>query len=184
MKLRIISGIYKGRQINVPKSNLVRPTTDRVRETLFNILLNKIDFDGAKVLDLYAGSGSLGLECLSRGAAEIHFVEQDFIIFKNLEKNIFLLQAEKQCILYKMNALKFTGKTSTHRYNLIVADPPFFKDDIYKVVDNLLHNKYLAAEAILIIERSIQTKEKDIENFKTEPFKIIGDNCLYEVSYP
>jgi len=183
MRLRIISGIYKGRQINVPRSELVRPTTDRVRETLFNILNNKIDFNGAIVLDLYAGSGSLGLECLSRGASEVHFVEHDFIIFKNLEKNIISLQVEKQCKLYKMNILKFTGKESNQKYDLIVADPPFFKDDIYKVVENVLNNKYLEKDAKMIIERSIQTKEKDIEHFKSSPFKIIGDNCLYEISY-
>ncbi len=182
MKLRIISGIYKGRQIIVPKSDLVRPTTDRVRETLFNILNNKIDFDGTTVLDLYAGSGSLGLECLSRGASDVHFVEQDFIILKNLKKNIISLQAEKQCKLYKMNAMKYTAKESNQKYDLIVADPPFFKDDIYKVVENVLNNKYLKKDAIMIIERSIQTKETDIEHLKIEPFKIIGDNCLYEIS--
>jgi 16S rRNA (guanine966-N2)-methyltransferase len=182
MKLRIISGIYKGRHINVPKSDLVRPTTDRVRETLFNILTNKIDLDGAKVLDLYAGSGSLGLECLSRGASEIHFVEQDSKIFKNLEKNIISLKVAKHCTLHKMNAIKFTGIACTNCYNLIVADPPFYKDDIYKVVENVLYNKYLARNAIMIIERSIHTKVKDIEHLKTDPFKIIGDNCLYEIS--
>ena len=182
MKLRIISGIYKGRYINMPKSDLVRPTTDRVRETLFNILNNKIDFNGAKILDLYAGSGSLGLECLSRGASEVHFVEQDFTVFENLKKNIISLQAEKHCRLHKISAIKFTGSACAHNYNLILADPPFFKDDIYKVVENVLYNKYLANNAKMIIERSIQTKEKDIKHLKTEPFKTIGDNCLYEIS--
>lgn len=182
MKLRIISGIYKGRQINVPKSDLIRPTTDRVRETLFNVLNNKIDFEGAKILDLYAGSGSLGFECLSRGASEIHFVEKDFLIHKNLNKNISLLQAENHCIVHKMSVLKYSAINSNYSYDLILADPPFFKDDIYKVVENILLNKYLAEEAIMIIERSIQTKEKDMENFSKEPFKIIGDNCLYEIS--
>jgi 16S rRNA (guanine966-N2)-methyltransferase len=66
-------------------------------------------------------------------------------------------------------------------YDLIIADPPYFKDDIYKVVENLLINKYFAEEGFMIIERSIQTKEKDIDNFKVEPFKIIGDSCLYEI---
>ena len=82
MKMRIISGEAKGRQIFVPKSDLIRPTTDRVRETLFNLLNNRISFEGIKVLDLYAGSGSLGLECISRGAAEVNFVEMNFVIKK------------------------------------------------------------------------------------------------------
>ncbi|NNL22478.1 MAG: 16S rRNA (guanine(966)-N(2))-methyltransferase RsmD [Ignavibacteriaceae bacterium] len=182
MKLRIISGIYKGRQINVPKSEKVRPTTDRVRESLFNILTNKIVFYSIKILDLYAGSGSLGLECLSRGASEVHFVEQDFIIYKNLEQNISSLNAENSCKIFKTTANRFSSKESKTKYNLILADPPFFKNDIYNVVKNIIHNKYLAKDAIMIIERSIQTKEKDIEYLKQEPFKIIGDNCLYEIS--
>jgi len=181
MKLRIISGAFKGRRIAVPKSELVRPTTDRVRETLFNILNNRIDFGDIKVLDLYAGSGSLGLECLSRGAGIIHFVEQDSFINKQLGQNILLLNAEKNCVVYKMNVLQFVIANNS-RYDLILADPPFFKNDIYQVVEKVLTNKILADESFMIIERSIQTKARDIENFKTEPFKIIGDNCLYEIS--
>lgn len=66
-------------------------------------------------------------------------------------------------------------------YNLILADPPFFKYDIYKVIDNLLINKYINNNGIIIIERSIQTKQKDAEYFKIQPIKIIGDSCIYEL---
>jgi 16S rRNA (guanine966-N2)-methyltransferase len=183
MRMRIISGAAKGRFINVPKSDLIRPTTDRVRETLFNILNNKISFDGIKVLDLYAGSGSLGLECFSRGASEIHFVEKNYVIQKNLEININSLQAEKNCKVFKVPALKFSNLFREKVYDLILADPPFFQYDIYNVVENLLNNKYFHSETKMIIERSIQTKEKDISNFKVEPFKVIGDSCLYEITY-
>lgn len=181
MKMRIISGEFKGRRINVPDSKLIRPTTDRVRETLFNLLNNKIDFENRKVLDIYAGSGSLGLECLSRGATEVHFVEKNFVIYKNLQENINSLNASQNCKIYKMEALKFSSTFKELNYDLILADPPFFKDDIYKVVENLLINKYFAEGGFIIIERSVQTKEKDIINFKVEPFKIIGDSCLYEI---
>lgn len=183
MRLRITSGNLKGRYINVPKSELVRPTTERVRQTIFNILNNKISFDGIRVLDLYAGSGALGFECLSRGASEIHFVEKKSDIYKNLEANIKLLDAVNNCKVYKMPALKFSLLKKEYVYDLILADPPFFKDDIYNVVENILSNKYLGAESIILIERSIQTKGKDIKHFKTEPFKIIGDACLYEITY-
>lgn len=181
MRMRIISGEFKGRLIQVPQSKDIRPTTDRVRETLFNLLNNKIDFNGLKVLDLYSGSGSLGLECLSRGAHEIHFVERNNFIYRNLINNIASLGVENQCSVYKMEAVKYSrGKIDTG-YDLIIADPPFFKDDIYKVVENLIQNKFLSENSFIIIERSIQTKEKDIFNFKVEPFKIIGDACLYEI---
>jgi 16S rRNA (guanine966-N2)-methyltransferase len=181
MRMRIISGKYKGRFINVPKSNLIRPTTDRVRETLFNLLNNMIDFNGIKVLDFYSGSGSLGLECLSRGAKEVHFVEKNFFIHKNLFENIKSLNVETQCKIYKMSSVKFSQKMPETRYDLILADPPFFKDDIYSVLENIKTNKFLNPESFMVIERSIQTKEKDITNFDVEPFKLIGDTCLYKI---
>ena len=179
--MRIISGKFKGRLIKVPDSKLIRPTTDRVRETLFNLLNNKIDFKDLKVLDVYAGSGSLGLECMSRGAGNIHFVEKNFSIYKNLQENINSLDAEAGCRVFKMDALRFSQISDHGKYDLILADPPFFKDDIYKVVENLKSSQYLNDSGFIIIERSIQTKEKDITNLKTEPFKIIGDTCLYEI---
>jgi 16S rRNA (guanine966-N2)-methyltransferase len=181
MKMRIIAGDFKGRRINVPDSKEIRPTTDRVRETLFNILNNNIDFHNRKVLDLYAGSGSLGLECLSRGASEVHFVERNFQIYKNLQENIDSLGITGNCKTYKMEALQFSQLFRVQNYDLIFADPPFFKDDIYRVVENLINNKYFADTGFMIIERSIQTKEKDIRNFSVKPLNVIGDACLYEI---
>jgi len=78
-----------------------------------------------------------------------------------------------------MEAVKFTVTPRNERYDLILADPPFFKDDIHKVVVNILNNGFLNANGILIIERSIQTKEKDIEAFELEPLKKIGDSLIY-----
>jgi 16S rRNA (guanine966-N2)-methyltransferase len=181
MRMRIISGKFKGRFIKVPDSKLIRPTTDRVRETLFNLLNNKIDFNDIKVLDIYAGSGSLGLECMSRGAGEVHFVEKNFLIYKNLQGNINSLDAGTECRIFKMEALRFSQISDHDKYDLILADPPFFTDDIYKVVDNFKSNKYLNDSGFIIIERSIQTKAKDITHLNAEPFKIIGDTCLYEI---
>jgi 16S rRNA (guanine966-N2)-methyltransferase len=181
MRLRITSGYLKGRFINVPKSELIRPTTERVRETLFNVLNNKISFEGIKVLDLYSGSGALGFECLSRGADEVHFVEKNSVIYRTLEENIKLLQVVDQSKIFKMTAIKFSSLKIEDGYDLILADPPFFKNDIYNVVVNLLKNKYHRNKCFMIIERSIQTKQEDIDNLKVEPFKIIGDACLYEV---
>jgi 16S rRNA (guanine966-N2)-methyltransferase len=181
MKMRIISGIFKGRLINVPQSKDIRPTTDRVRETLFNLLNNRIDFEDMDVLDLYSGSGSLGLECISRGAKHVTFVERNFQIYKNLLENIKSLGVENQCRVVKSEAIDFSKRTPEKQYDLILADPPFFKDDIYDVVKNIKTNNFLKEEGMIIIERSIQTKEKDILNFGVEPFRIIGDACLYEI---
>ncbi|MEG8946588.1 16S rRNA (guanine(966)-N(2))-methyltransferase RsmD [Rosettibacter firmus] len=177
--MRIIAGKYKGRIIKFPNSKLVRPTTDKVKESLFNYLSNQIDFEGIKVCDIYAGSGSLGLEALSRGAAEVHFVEKDFFVVKVLKENILSLDAEENCKIYKTEAIKFTRMKNHDKYDLILADPPFFKNDIHMVVRNIIERNYLIENGIMIVERSVQTKSEDTENFKCEPFKKIGDSLIY-----
>ncbi len=178
--MRIIAGIHKGRVVKFPKSKLVRPTTDKVKESLFNYLQNQIEFDGIKVCDVYAGSGSLGLEALSRGAGEIHFVENNFAVAKTLKENIASLDVEESCKIYKMESVKFSQMKKHSLYDLILADPPFFKYDIHKVVESLLLNKFLAEDGRIIVERSIQTQKEDLENFKKESFKRLGDSLIYQ----
>jgi 16S rRNA (guanine966-N2)-methyltransferase len=180
MRMRIIAGELKGRFIKAPETKFTRPTTDRVRETVFNLLNNRIDFDGINVLDIYAGSGSLGFECLSRGAASVSFIEKNFPVYKNLQENIDSLGVKERCKIYKMEAVKFSSWEEHPKYDLVLADPPFFDYDIYAVVKNLLANNFLAPEGFIWVERSIQTREKDIEGFGKEPFKKVGDSLLYE----
>ena len=178
--MRIIAGKLKGRILKVPKSKLIRPTTDKTKESIFNYLNNIIDFNGIKACDLYAGSGSLGLETISRGASMVHFVEQNFPIYKNLLNNISNLNVEVNAKVYKMTCAKFSNLNQHDKYDLIIADPPFFKDDIYEVVNNLLKNNYLAKQGMLLIERSVQTEKEDISSFKIEPFKKLGDSLIYK----
>ena len=176
--MRVISGKYRSRPIKAPNPKFTRPTTDKVKESLFNILYNSIDFDGMNVLDIYAGSGALGLEALSRGAAHVDFIEVNFSVGKILKSNISSLQADDFCRVIKTSALKFSAGTNHEKYDLIFADPPFFKYDILDVYKNIIENDFLAEEGIFIIERSIQTKEKDSE-ILGEPFKQIGDSLIY-----
>jgi len=180
--MRIISGKFKGRILKVPNSKLIRPTTDRTKEALFNYLSNFIDFNGIVVCDLYAGSGSLGFEALSRGVLNVHFVEKNYIIYKTIHQNIININVEDECKIFKMSAIRFSNRLEHEKYNLIFADPPFFRDDIYQVVAALLKNNFLEDNGLIIVERSIQTKEKDIINFSMEPFKRIGDSLIYQFS--
>lgn len=177
--MRIISGLYKGRTIKAPSSKFTRPTTDRVRETLFNILNNYIDFENISVLDIYSGSGALGIETLSRGAEKVHFVEKNFPVYNILKGNIDSLGESINYKIFKMEAVSFSNLSTHETYDLILADPPFFKDDIHFVVKNLINNSFLAENGIIIVERSKQTLEKDVNFFKKEPFKKIGDTLLY-----
>ena len=177
--MRIIAGKFKGRIIKFPNSKLVRPTTDKVKESLFNYLVHSIDFDEIKVCDVYAGSGSLGLEALSRGAGEVHFVEKDFHVSKMLQENIASLGAEDECKIFRMEAVRFSKMSEHERYNLILADPPFFKDDIHKVVQNVLTNGFLTGDGILLVERSIQTQKEDEAAFGKAAQKRLGDSLIY-----
>ncbi len=178
--MRIISGKYRGRTVKMPKSNLVRPTTDKVKESLFNYLQNYLGLERLLVCDIYAGSGSLGLEALSRGASEVHFVEKDFKVYKNLLFNISELKAEKFCKVFKLSAIAFSKMANHQKYDLILADPPFFHDDVHEMVVNILENDFLSEDGMMIIERSVQTKEKDVEAFGFEPFKQLGDSLIYK----
>ncbi|MCL6097954.1 MAG: 16S rRNA (guanine(966)-N(2))-methyltransferase RsmD [Bacteroidetes bacterium] len=177
--MRIIAGKFKGRVIKFPNSKLVRPTTDKVKESLFNYLVHSIDFDEIKVCDIYAGSGSLGLEALSRGAGEVHFVEKDFHVSKMLQENITSFGADDECKIFRMEAVRFSKMYEHEKYNLILADPPFFKNDIHKVVQNILTNGFLSSDGILLVERSIQTQKEDEAAFGKTAQKRLGDSLIY-----
>ena len=177
--MRIIAGKFKGRTVKFPNSRLVRPTTDKVKESLFNYLIHSFDFGGIKVCDIYAGSGSLGLEALSRGAEEVDFVEKDFHISKILLENIDSLGAGQECKIFRMEGLRFSKMAGHKAYDLIFADPPFFKNDIHSVVRNILERGFLATGGRMIVERSVQTRKEDEETFEKEPFKRIGDSLIY-----
>jgi 16S rRNA (guanine966-N2)-methyltransferase len=151
-----------------------------MKESIFNYLIHSTDFDGIKVCDIYAGSGSLGLEALSRGAGVVHFVEKDFHVSKMLQENISSLESEDSCKIFRMDAVRFSKMTDHEKYDMILADPPFFKDDIHQVVKNILEKSFLNEDGLMIIERSIQTKKEDQEAFKIEPFKRMGDSLIYQ----
>ena len=178
--MRINSGLHKGRILKVPSSKYTRPTTDKTKGVIFNYLNNLIDFEDISVCDIYAGSGSLGLESLSRGAASVHFVEKNYPVIKILQENISLLKCESESRIFKMDAVKFSKISEHDRYDLILADPPFFKNDIYDVVKNLIERNYLNEEGILLVERSVQTESEDKQAFGKDPFKKTGDSLLYQ----
>jgi len=178
--MRIISGEFRGRNIKTPSPKFTRPTTDKVKGSIFNYLHNIIDLNDINVCDIYSGSGSLGLEALSRGAAMVHFVEKNFQVYKVLNENITLLKVKDRTRIFKMEAVRFSSLKNHESYDLILADPPFFKNDIHKVVDNLLTSNYLNAGGLLLIERSVQTENEDKAAFKMEPYKKLGDSLIYQ----
>lgn len=124
MSLRIIAGQWRGRKLAVPAGEVTRPTADRTRETLFSMLVSRLgDFEGLAVADLFAGSGALGLEALSRGAASCVFVEQDPAAIRALRGNVAALQAQSQCDVRAGSVLALGPAKAP--LDLVMLDPPY-----------------------------------------------------------
>ncbi len=159
--MRIISGKYKARRLNPPKNLPVRPTTDKAKESLFNILSNSIDFEEICMLDLFAGTGSIGFEFASRGCNSITSVDQDFNCVKFIQKTIEELNILGMKAI-KANAFSFISKT-TNKYDLIFADPPYSLENLDSIPELVFNSNILKPGGTLIVEHSA------INNFSSHP---------------
>lgn len=153
--MRIISGIYGGRRLSPPKNITARPTTDFAKESLFNLLNNRMDFEGIDVLDLFAGTGGIGIECVSRGAREVTAVEiahvqQNWIISCCRQLGI------KNLSVIRGDVFKFLHACRT-KYNLIFADPPYALEELPTLPDVILSQNILKEDGWLVIEHGKDT---------------------------
>jgi 16S rRNA (guanine966-N2)-methyltransferase len=147
--LRIIGGELRGRKLSFPDAKGLRPTPDRVRETLFNWL--QMQIHGARCLDLFAGSGALGLEALSRGAAEVVFVERDSRVLQKLRENLALLGQDKgRCV--QASAEQFL-RGSAEPFDIVFLDPPFKDDVLAELCASLEAGGWLREDFRLYMER-------------------------------
>jgi len=130
--VRIIAGEFKGRRLRTPAGDAVRPTADRVREAWFSILQRSIR--GARVLDLFAGSGALGFEALSRGAASADFVELHRLALATLKANIKTLKVDDRAAIHRADALRFAERLHPDQYDVAFADPPYAGQEAARLV--------------------------------------------------
>src|SRR3954468_13765934 len=149
---RVISGVAGGRRLKVPRSG-VRPTGDRAREALFNSLKSLLDLRGAAVLDLYAGSGALGLEALSRGAGSVVFVESSPSVLPVLKDNLGAVGLPGGRVLSGSVPTVVRG-APPGRFDLVLADPPYATpvDEVQEVLRALVSGGWLAPEGVLVVE--------------------------------
>ena len=180
--MRIIAGKLKGITLHPPQNKITRPLKDRAKENIFNLLThsNKMSFQFKKsnILDLYAGTGSFGLECLSRQAGSVCFVEKANDARKILEKNIEKLKVKKNAYIFLDDVFDLIKKHSIFKskFDLIFCDPPFKDSNIEKLIQLICNNNILQKDGILILHRNINTKEKLPNDFK------IIDERLYGIS--
>ena len=174
----IIGGKFKRRALLAPKSDKVRPTTSQLRETLFNICQHSIE--GARFLDLFAGSGAMGLEALSRGAAHAVFVDNNRLSLSIIKKNIETLGVERQTSIYGCDALKGLQKlhTQNEQFDLIYVDPPYGAGWGRSVLEFLDSHPLLAAGGSLFIEES-DLQEPPLTRLKRVDERRVGRAFLH-----
>ncbi|WP_413290071.1 16S rRNA (guanine(966)-N(2))-methyltransferase RsmD [Bdellovibrio sp. HCB337] len=159
--MRIISGKYKGHPLVEFKADHIRPTTDRVKETLFNKLM--FELEGTKVLDLFAGTGNLGIEALSRGAREVTFVEKHPKSLEILKKNLAKLKIP--AVDYKIinaDVLTYLKKYNDEPFDIIFADPPFTEKMAHAVMEHASLSQAFGAHTLLTIESERRERMEDL----------------------
>ena len=171
--MRIISGTWRSRPLVAPKGDTTRPTADRTRETLFSMLASRLGtFEGLQVLDLFSGSGALGLEALSRGAAHCVFVEQDRAALSALETNITKLGAKAQCEVRKTSVQ--TLGPGPKAYDLILMDPPYGTGAGAVALDKLARLGWIASGALISVETS-NREETVVNGFSVDTTRDVGN---------
>ena len=174
--MRIVAGKFRGRQIAAPKGRGTRPTTDRVRENLFNVLENRISFSGIRVLDLFAGSGALGLEALSRGATHCVFVENASAARGAILSNLETLGLMASGQIFRRDAARLGPVGTMPPFDLVFADPPYGRKLGDASAQSLVDGSWLNPGAVVSIEESKGTQIAAPEEL------ILIDRRLYGVS--
>lgn len=174
--MRIIAGRWRGRPIRAPAGERTRPTTDRVREAWLSALQH--DVPGATVLDLFAGSGALGLEALSRGAAHVTFVERAAAPLRALQANIDALDAAGEVTVVKGEAVRFVEALDAAAFDIVLADPPYDTGEAARLVDAFARTPFAT---LLCIEHRTRSPLPAMPDARTRRY---GDTSLTFIMAP
>jgi len=182
---RIVAGVYGGRRLTAPAGQQTRPTSDRVREALFSSLesLHGGDLRGVRFADLYAGSGAVGLEALSRGAVSALLVESDPKAARIIRANIATLGVAGQAELLAVKvAAAVAGLAPGGEFDIVFADPPYAveEDELAAVLEGLAVNGWLAEDAVVVIERARRSPEPPwVQHITGERSRRYGETTLW-----
>ena len=177
--MRIISGKFKGKSIDYLKSKITRPLKDTVKENIFNILshsnlIRDINIKRSNVLDLYSGVGSFGLECISRGANQVTFIEEDINAIKVLKSNLKKLSSADNAKVVNDKIENFLKNIKINEYNICFCDPPFTDKMFIENLKYLKENKVFSSKHVLIIHREKNSKDDLTNYFNTLIIRIYG----------
>lgn len=158
--MRVAGGVHGGRTLKAPSSSKIRPTSDKLRQAIFNILAHTYGnpAEDARVLDLFAGTGALGIEALSRGAAFALFVEEAAEARALIRANIEALQLTGVTKIFRRDATKLGPRGAFDPFSLVFCDPPYGKGFAEKSLASAREGGWLASEALIVVEESVDAK--------------------------
>lgn len=177
--MRIISGKYGGRKLEVPKTQNIRPTSDKIRGSIFNALQSRIDLEATNVLDVFCGTGALGLEALSRGASTCIFIDKSKDSLSLTQKNANNLGAQNCCTFINQPIEKIKEKPSNFAAaNLFFCDPPYHQDLLPAALEALHKTGWLAPDSLGILECEKPYNFTAPQRFEILNEKIYGDTKI------
>ena len=183
--MRIIGGKFKNKKILLPTDQLTRPLKDIVRESIFNVIehsnLIENQILNSSILDLYSGSGSFGLECLSRGALRVDFCENYIPALEILKKNLNHLNCTNHAELFNDTAFNFINnlKRNGIKYDIVFMDPPYKENKIKELLDIIFKNEIFSSKGLFILHRNKKTKDDLPSNFRILLVKTYGLSKIY-----
>ena len=180
--MRIVGGAHRGVSLSCPKGTLTRPTSDRVRESLFNILSHNfetLNWDELRVLDLFAGTGALGLEAISRGASFCIFVEQSADVRGIIRENVEKLNLTGRTRIFRRDATKLGDSGTSGKFDLIFSDPPYGKSLGEKSMIEALQGGWLSENAVFVLEEASRSEIDIPDGFRLVDQREYGDTTLY-----
>ena len=178
--MRIIAGNLKGKKIFYPEDKKTRPLRDMVKESIFNLIVNSnkydLQIDKSNILDLFSGSGSFGLECISRGAKKVFFFENYPETLKVLKKNILDLKLSEKCKIFEKNCLDFNEyqNINDEKFDIIFIDPPYKEKNINLLIERILSREILSDNGVVIIHRHKKDDVTISRKFKTLDTRFYG----------
>ena len=182
--MRIISGLYKGKKILLPTDKNTRPLKDLTKESIFNLIIHskfsKIELEKSNVLDLFAGSGSFGLECLSRKTNFVTFVENYGSVVKILKNNIKTFKIDKNYEIIEEDIFNNNFFQNINKqFDLIFLDPPYKEERIDFILENIIKNKIINQKGLVILHRNKKTKDHFIDKLKIVENRTYGISKIY-----
>ena len=186
--MRIISGNLKGKKILQPKDRDTRPLKDLTKESIFNIILHsnkfRINIKNSKILDLFSGVGSFGLECLSRGSSSLIFIENYKEVLPILKKNVFNLNYQNISLIVEKDIFKiFDFKIYNRKFDIIFLDPPYKEKKLTILLNRITESDILNKKGIIIIHRHKKEKEELPNNFNIIEEKTYGISRVIFCNY-